>query len=164
MHRVLEMELASQRILPDICCKKVSVENGPDASFTYMGAIRSPNVDSKPVTNEKMTIQTGSRRPRSWSQPLFAGCSPCQLPASLQEATAVVIYLYSEDWLSGIVLSISMLAMVFVLQPEQLTLFSAKHMKAEQLLGPHNISERITSLCPVLLLPLDFIRGEDSDL
>lgn len=126
MHRVLEMELSSQHIIADIRCKKVSVKNGPDASLTYMGVICPPNVDSKPVTNEKMTTLTGSRRARSWSQSLFAGSSPCKLPSSLQEATAVVIYLYSEDWLSGVVLSISMLATVFVLLPEQLTLFSAK--------------------------------------
>ena len=45
---------------------------------------------------------------------LLAALAP-KLPASLQETTAVVIYLYSEDVLSGIVLSISVLAVVLVL-------------------------------------------------
>jgi len=79
MHRVLETKLSSQHTLPVILCKQDSAENGPDDFLTYMGTISPPNVDRKPMTNERMTSHPGSRRARSWCQSLLAGCSCSQV-------------------------------------------------------------------------------------
>lgn len=114
MQKVLGIKLASQHILPVIPCK-VSLENGPDASSTYMGRICPPNVDRNLWQMRRWPLNQWAGEPGAGPSVALLAALPSTLPASLQEATAVVIYLYSEDLLSGIALLISVLAIVLVL-------------------------------------------------